>query len=79
MKQANLKRHRYRTTALLIVIAAFCIGAFLMGAEAIRSIRSNVRSTTVQVIREITNSKSQMLTAILNDTCLLYTSDAADE
>ena len=68
MKQANLKRHRYRNTALLIVIAASCIGAFLMGTEAIRSIRSNVRSTTVQVIREITNSKSQMLTAILNDT-----------
>lgn len=68
MKQANQKRHRYRNTALFVVIAASCIGAFLIGIEAIRSIRSNVRSTTVQVIREITNSKSQMLTAILNDT-----------
>lgn len=68
MKQANQKRHRYRNTAFFVVIAASCIGAFLIGIEAIRSIRSNVRSTTVQVIREITNSKSQMLTAILNDT-----------
>ncbi|EEG53178.1 ATPase/histidine kinase/DNA gyrase B/HSP90 domain protein, partial [[Clostridium] asparagiforme DSM 15981] len=68
LKQANQKRHRYRNTALFVVIAASCIGAFLIGIEAIRSIRSNVRSTTVQVIREITNSKSQMLTAILNDT-----------
>ena len=36
LKQANLKRHRYRNTALLIVIAASCIGAFLMGTEAIQ-------------------------------------------
>ncbi len=42
-------------------------GAFIIGISAIQSIRSNVRSTTVQVIREITNSKSQMLVAILKE------------
>ena len=61
------KKHKQRSAILFAGIAVFFLGAFLIGIIAIQSIRSNVRSTTVQVIREITTGKSQILTAILEE------------
>lgn len=61
------KRPKYWSAVTIAGIAALFAGVFLIGIAAIQSIRSNVRSTTVQVIREITNSKTQMLTAILEE------------
>lgn len=67
MEEVERKKHRHRSTLHFAGIAVSFFGAFLIGITAIQSIRSNVRSTTVQVIREITNSKSQMLTSILEE------------
>ena len=61
------KKHRHRSAILFAGIAVSFFGTLLIGLAAIQSIRSNVRSTTVQIIREITNIKSQMLTSILEE------------
>ena len=60
-------KHKHWSSILIAGIVVSFLGAFLIGFTAIESIRSNVRSNTIQVIREITNSKSQMLTAILEE------------
>ncbi|WP_050696922.1 hybrid sensor histidine kinase/response regulator [Anaeromassilibacillus senegalensis] len=67
MKREKRKGNPCWRIVLAVVIAASFIGSFLVGIIAIQGIRSNVRSTTVQVIQEITNSKSQMLAAILEE------------
>lgn len=67
LEKEEKKNHKHWGVILIAGIVLSFLGAFLMGITAIHSIRSNVRSTTIQVIREITNSKSQMLTAILEE------------
>lgn len=67
MKEENQKGYKHRSTVFIAGIVVLFISAFLIGIAAIQSIRSNVRRTTIQVIREITNSKSQMLTSILGE------------
>lgn len=67
MRKGIQKRSKYWSAGIIAGIAALFAGAFLIGIVAIQSIRSNVRSTTIQVIREITNSKTQMLTTILEE------------
>lgn len=61
------KANKHRSIMLIAVIALFFLGAFMIGTAALQSIRANVRNTTIQVIQEITNSKSQILTAILEE------------
>lgn len=67
LKNETLSGRKRRRAVLAVLIAASFAGALLIGISAIQSIRANVRSTTVQVIREITNSKSQMLVSILEE------------
>lgn len=67
LKEEKNKKHKHQSTILLVGITVSFLGAFLIGVTAIQSIRSNVRSTTIQVIREITNSKSQILISILEE------------
>lgn len=67
LKKGIQKRHTYKSTVLIAGIAVLFASAFLIGIAAIQSIRSSVRTTTIQIIREITNTKSQMLTAILEE------------
>lgn len=67
MGKEQRKKQKHRSALLFTGIAVSFLGAFLIGITAIQSIRSNVRSTTIQIIREITNTKSQMLTAILEE------------
>lgn len=67
MKNENRNGYKHRSTVLIAGIVVLFISTFLIGIAAIQSIRSNVRKTTIQVIREITNSKSQMLTSILEE------------
>uniref|UniRef100_UPI00140D0069 ATP-binding protein n=1 Tax=Enterocloster aldenensis TaxID=358742 RepID=UPI00140D0069 len=67
MEKEQGKKHKHWSVILFAGTAVSFLGAFLIGIIAIQSIRSNVRSTTVQVIREITNSKSQILAAILEE------------
>lgn len=67
MEKEQRRKYKHRSTILVAGVVISFLGAFLIGITAIHSIRSNVRSTTIQVIREITNSKSQMLTSILEE------------
>lgn len=67
MKQEERKFHKHRSAVLAAVIAVLLLSAFLTGIAAIQSIRVNVRGTTIKVIQEITNSKSQILAAMFEE------------
>lgn len=67
MKKDNRNVHKHRSAVLVAAIAALFLGAFLLGIAAIQSIRGSVRNTTVKVIQEITNSKSQILVAMFEE------------
>lgn len=67
LKEKQRIKHKHWGTILIVGIVFSSLGAFLIGITAIQSIRSNVRIATIQVIREITNSKSQILTSILEE------------
>lgn len=67
LKEGRQKVHKYWSVVFIILILILLLSAFCIGVISIQSIRSNVRNTTIQVIQEITNSKSQMLTSMLEE------------
>ena len=69
MKNADKNIKKYRSGKLVLMIAAiiFVVLAAGISTNLVGRIRERVRSTSVQVISELTDNKAKVLDDILNE------------
>lgn len=66
--EGNTRRYRRGRIALIITSVVFVILAAVISTNLVNRIRERVRSTSVQVISELTDNKAKILVGILEET-----------